>query len=149
MNGLELLEVIRRLRGIRWERLGVRYVILFGSVVEARREPRDIDIAVRFAGKPRLDDVVSVMEAVAEALGVDMDRVDVSIIDSGTDCVFLREVFGKGKPIYIRDKEDFADDVTRLVKLCDDLLITWRRLGLHEAQRRALGSQVANRVKRH
>ena len=113
------------------------------------RKPRDIDIAVRFAGKPSLDDVVRIMEAVAEALGVDMDRVDVSIIDSDVDCVFLQEVFGKGKLIYIRDREDFASDVTRLVKLCDDLLITWRRLGLHEAQRRALERQVAIRVKKH
>ena len=145
----DLSEVLRRLQSIRWSALGVRYAILFGSVLEAGREPRDIDIAVRFARKPRLDDVVRIMEAVAETLGVDMDRVDVSIIDSGTDCVFLQEVFGKGKLIYVRDREDFASDVTRLVKLCDDLLITWRRLGLHEAQRRALKRQVARRAGRH
>ena len=142
-------EVLKRLQSIKWSVLGVRYAILFGSVLEAGRKPRDIDIAVRFAGKPSLDDVVRIMEAVAEALGVDMDRVDVSIIDSDVDCVFLQEVFGKGKLIYIRDREDFASDVTRLVKLCDDLLITWRRLGLHEAQQRALKRQVAIRVKKH
>ncbi len=145
----DLSELLRRLRSIKWSVLGVRYAILFGSVLEAGRKPRDIDIAVRFAGKPSLDDVVRVMEAVAEALGVDMDRVDVSIIDNDVDCVFLQEVFGKGKIVYVRDREDFASDVARLVKLCDDLLTTWRRLGLHEAQRRALERQVASRVRKH
>ena len=145
----DLSELLRRLKSIKWGVLGVRYAILFGSVLEAGRKPRDIDIAVRFAGKPSLDDVVRVMETVAEALGVDMDRVDVAIIDSDVDCVFLQEVFGKGKIVYVRDREDFASDVARLVKLCDDLLITWRRLGLHEAQRRALERQVASRVRKH
>lgn len=89
------------------QRLDVRLLGAFGSAARAyrglanRAAPRDLDIAVSFAGPPRLLELVDALVALTG-----YDAVDVAVID-GANPVLRAEAM-VGVPLYERRRGDYA-----------------------------------------
>jgi len=98
------------------ERLGVRLLGVFGSAARAHRglptaaPPRDLDVAVSFAGPPRLLDLVDALSALTGS-----DAVDVAVID-GADPVLRAEAL-VGLPLYEATDGHYA--VTQMAALAE------------------------------
>jgi predicted nucleotidyltransferase len=99
------------------ERLGVRLLGVFGSAARAHRgltpeerPPRDLDVAVSFAGPPRLLDLIDALTEMT-----DCDTVDVAVIDGATPV--LRAEALVGIPLFEATRGDYA--VTQMAALAE------------------------------
>lgn len=132
--------LVEKLKGVNWGVYGAVYVILFGSALHKDR-PRDIDIAVMFSKKPGLDDIVRLMEGVAEATSYPMENIDVVPLNYDVPCELFLEIV-KGVPLYVEDLGVYVDEVCRRIMLCYDNSINTRKLRVVETALKVVKERI-------
>lgn len=87
-----------------------------------------------FRGRPGLEEVLGLASAVADAVGLDDDRVDLVVLNrEDLPCATVIEALGRGVPVYYEDFNAYLDDALRRLWACWDFEVAYRRLGLLEA----------------
>lgn len=124
------MSLVEALARIDWRGLGTRLVILHGSALR-KQNPRDVDLVVFIDRGPDPDEAaIRVAEAVELATGLEADVYVVDDVDSA-NCFLLLEAVRTGRIIH-----SDADGLTMLVRavgICNDYMITRRRVGYTEA----------------
>ena len=118
--------VLDVLKGIEWYRFRVSYVLLFGSMVD--RIGRDIDLAIKFTGKPSLDEIGDILDTVSQVTGYPVESIDIVVLNrEELPCELVYQIYCRNKPLYIRDWNEYIDDYVRWIKLCYDYEIMLRK----------------------
>ena len=131
---LELEKIVEGLRRVDWDRLGVDWAVLFGSLAR-RGSGRDVDLLVMPRGEG-FDPVDAAVE-IAEALGLDASLVDV--VDARrAPCPVILEAWRRG--IYIHGRALAREWLLARVWVCYDYAIAKEKLGITS---RALQSMEA------
>ena len=128
-----------------WRDYNVRFAILFGSRVTGKVMKGDWDFAVYFSEfKPEY--IADLTYALARHLKVREDEVDIVPLNAfdSLPCALVLEVLRNGKVLYYDDKEFFAREWLRMFGVCEDFMVDYEKLNLHEVQinavRKLLGS---------
>ena len=114
------------LRRVDWRRLGVEWVVLFGS--SARGRGRDFDLLVMAGDAEAL---VAAALAASEALGVDPDRVDV-VRAASAPCVIVLDAWKRGVVVYEEERGAAREWLASRVMVCWDYSVWRRRLKVVE-----------------
>ena len=106
-----------RLRAVLAARAGVRLAYVFGSAARgALRPTSDVDVAVRFASRPGMDDLGALAGDLERAAGRPVDVVDL-------DCappLLLREIVKAGHLLFVAsDDERVAFETAALARYAD------------------------------
>ena len=129
------MSLVEALARIDWRGLGARLVILHGSALR-KQNPRDVDLVVFIDRGPDPDEAaIRVAEAVELATGLEADVYVVDDVDSA-NCFLLLEAVRTGRIIY-RDPDGLTM-LVRAVGICNDYMITRRKVGYTEALIRAV-----------
>ena len=132
---------MRRLEEVDWEAFcrekRLSYIILFGSRVEGRVDPlSDWDFAVRFGRRPSLLEVGGLAADISRLIGD--ERIDVLVLDNPRlPPPLLYEVYWRGRPLCILDKELYIWDKVRALSLYQEYRIVFRPLMLQMVERLA------------
>lgn len=92
---------------------GAELIILFGSSVDSRRAPEDIDVALVMSEKKRqkyerdIDAYTNLWLALGKALGVSEDKLDITFVSSKTPPLLLYYIARDGKLLFGR-RRDFG-----------------------------------------
>ena len=127
-----------------WKEYKVRFAILFGSRVTGKVIKGDWDFAVYFSDF-KLEYVADLIYGLSKYLKVREDEIDVVPLNmfDHLPCQLILEILDKGKVLYYDDKEFFAWQWLRMRNICQDFMIDYEKLKLHETQmnavRRSLG----------
>lgn len=119
-----------RLERVDWEtfcrKMRLRYLILFGSRVSGRPDAlSDWDFAARFGRRPSLLERGRLAAEIARLIGD--ERVDIVVLDDyRLPPPLLYEVYWRGKPLCIIDRELYLWDKVRALSLYHDY-----RIALH------------------
>jgi len=125
-------------------RFGVSLIILFGSSVDPRRKPQDVDIALIMseAKRKRYDEDIGAYTklwiALSKALGVSADLLDITFISAKTPPLLLYKVALEGTLLY-GNRREFA----RL------RLYAWRQYQDTEYFRKMLDLHLSRQLKKY
>ena len=100
----------------------LEFALIFGSLVKNNVHFRsDVDIAVSFDKKLKVDELIDLLLDIAKILDVDVDDID--IVDLKQDLPYsLRfEIVRYGEPIVIKDREAYLDYRVKSINLYLDL----------------------------
>ncbi len=133
---LALDTVVSRLKSLDWHRLGIRHVVLFGSLAR-HGEGRDVDLLVASCREPMgFNDYIRMLDAVAEVLDVDWSQVD--ILEAGkAPCPVILDAWRNGVRIYSVDPRELRCWLLSRVKVCIDYQLWAKRLRIVEKASRA------------
>lgn len=113
--------VVEVLGSVDWRGLGVRLVIVHGSVLRGRN-PRDVDLVVLVGSDVEVDDVVvRIMEVVENSTGIE---ADVYVIKDPNDvnCFLLWEALRSGVIIYIDAVG--REGLIKVINICYDFMLS-------------------------
>ena len=132
---MELLErdsILAALRRVKWRQLGVRWVVLFGSLAR-KGVGRDVDLLVMPAENGGVRWRLKVAAVVGEAAGVDWSKVDVVEASPHTPCPIIYDAWRWGVIVY-EDVRGLAREwlLTRVI-VCGDYMVAAERLGVVRA----------------
>lgn len=111
-------------------RAGIRYLILYGSRVHGRPDAlSDWDFAARWGRRPSPLELGELAARLAELIGD--ERVDILVLDSARiPPPLLYEVYWRGRPLCILDRELYLWDKVRALSLYQEYRILFRPLAL-------------------
>ncbi|BAB65797.1 nucleotidyltransferase domain-containing protein [Sulfurisphaera tokodaii] len=128
---MKLTDVLDKLKAFNWSGYDLYFAVLFGSLAK-KGEGNDIDIAVEFKKKMKLEDYTRLWIDLTDYLNT--EKVDLTVINERTDCYLIHEVFSNSIILYMEDWWR----VHRRAAICEDFLIDARKLDLVENAARAL-----------
>ena len=121
--------ILEKLKGVKWSRYGVSYVVLFGSATRSEYF-EDLDLAILFENEVDLDKIIALIDEISEKTGIPFDKIDVAILNNDIPCVLIQEALGKGILIYAKSREKALDDIIKRLKICWDFEISYKKLDL-------------------
>lgn len=91
------------------DRHGVDLVVVFGSVLDPDAEPRDLDIAVRFApgDATHAHDALKLLDGLYRLTG--SERIDLMVLNRAAPLARERALTN-GEPLFQRHRGDFANE---------------------------------------
>jgi predicted nucleotidyltransferase len=134
---LYLDKVLNVLRSIDWSRLGVSWVLLFGSLA-ARGWGRDIDLLAHPTGEGGSTWRLELATRIAELVGVDWSHVDVTEASTDTPCPIVVDAWTRGKLIYEERRGAHREWLLVRVAVCNDYMIAARKLKVVETALKAV-----------
>ncbi|WP_338602656.1 nucleotidyltransferase domain-containing protein [Sulfolobus tengchongensis] len=117
------IKVLDKLKQFSWNKYGVLYAILFGSLAKIGKG-RDVDIAVEFE-EYNVDIHLRLLNDLQDYLGTEL--IDLVIITDDTSCYLIHEIFNNTRLIYLRDDKAWFKMNNR-INICEDFLIDARKL---------------------
>ena len=126
--------VINLLREFPWDRYGVAYAVLFGSIAKGLERPRDVDVAISCLDKRCRGDVVLDLYAdLSKLLELRTHLpLDIAVLDWAPPCGLVIEVFRNGVLVYEALPGLYVDDMVRRVLVCYDWSVVERKLRILE-----------------
>jgi predicted nucleotidyltransferase len=122
-----------------WREYNVKFAILFGSRVTGRIIKGDWDFAIYFSDF-KLEYISDLVYALSKYLNVREEMVDIVPLNlfENLPCPLILEIFDNGTTLFRDDESFYARQWLRMRNICQDFVIDYNKLNLHETQLRAL-----------
>jgi len=124
-------EVMSALRRVNWAKLGVEWVVLFGSLAY-RGVGEDVDLLVKPRGRGGAEWRLRISIEVRDVLGVDWARVDVVEASNDTPCPIIHGAWRHGILVYEEERGRARRWLLPRVMVCSDYELAIKRLHVIE-----------------